>query len=528
MRNKQRGITLIALIITIIVLLILAGVTIAMIVGDNGILNQAINAREQTQLAREQEENVFAQYEELLNNGTNLSGDEEEVTDDIWKISKDITGKTSKVNIYLESIYYKPSFKEFFAREFSVWALENAYGLAFYDETDGVDFWFDLITLTAEYDGTEDEFLEEMGYDSYSEYEKMTVYSYSYGLYDVSDELSNQEQIEQIRNMIQENEELDSEYKIDVLKKYEEIVQQYEQQYSSVLEMPETIKNKEYTIIKPDGSFETYTGEELITNRVRVPVNENGEYNFVINSADNYEKGYNITISNIGDYIVEIGDYIYTYNCVPALPFYSYNVWQKVISELNIDMNITDYRLNFNGWNAYAKDDTKTEYEEILEEVNGEKVTAMYGTYAGCTNLTGFTEEKFAEYQESKSNDITDMYKNINIKIPNTVTNMVCTFCGASNLIIAPIIPERVENMYQLYMSCENLKIVAYEHMSGQGIRYWITSDYPVQNNLNTLFLLENSEIVFGDTILNEKIKRYNYDTNGDFYTDEDVVVFGE
>ena len=40
MRN-QKGITLIALVITIIVLLILAGVSIAMLTGDNGILTKA-------------------------------------------------------------------------------------------------------------------------------------------------------------------------------------------------------------------------------------------------------------------------------------------------------------------------------------------------------------------------------------------------------------------------------------------------------------------------------------------------------
>ena len=39
--RKNKGITLIALVITIIVLLILAGVTIATMTGDNGILTQA-------------------------------------------------------------------------------------------------------------------------------------------------------------------------------------------------------------------------------------------------------------------------------------------------------------------------------------------------------------------------------------------------------------------------------------------------------------------------------------------------------
>ena len=43
--NKQQGITLIALVITIIVLLILAGVSIAMLTGQNGILTQAQNAK---------------------------------------------------------------------------------------------------------------------------------------------------------------------------------------------------------------------------------------------------------------------------------------------------------------------------------------------------------------------------------------------------------------------------------------------------------------------------------------------------
>ena len=47
MRNNK-GITLIALVITIIVLLILAGVSIAMLTGENGILTQSQNAKTET------------------------------------------------------------------------------------------------------------------------------------------------------------------------------------------------------------------------------------------------------------------------------------------------------------------------------------------------------------------------------------------------------------------------------------------------------------------------------------------------
>ena len=49
--KNAKGITLIALVITIIVLLILVGVTIATLTGDNGILNQAGKAKEQTEKA---------------------------------------------------------------------------------------------------------------------------------------------------------------------------------------------------------------------------------------------------------------------------------------------------------------------------------------------------------------------------------------------------------------------------------------------------------------------------------------------
>ena len=54
-RSKQKGITLIALVITIIVLLILAGVSIATLTGQNVILTQANNAKENSEISEEKE-----------------------------------------------------------------------------------------------------------------------------------------------------------------------------------------------------------------------------------------------------------------------------------------------------------------------------------------------------------------------------------------------------------------------------------------------------------------------------------------
>ena len=54
-KNNNYGITLMALVITIIVLLILAGISIGMLSGDNSIIKQAGNAKTQTDIAEEKE-----------------------------------------------------------------------------------------------------------------------------------------------------------------------------------------------------------------------------------------------------------------------------------------------------------------------------------------------------------------------------------------------------------------------------------------------------------------------------------------
>lgn len=50
--KKQEGITLIALVITIIIMLILAGISVASITGPNGLLTRALNARSEDEKAK--------------------------------------------------------------------------------------------------------------------------------------------------------------------------------------------------------------------------------------------------------------------------------------------------------------------------------------------------------------------------------------------------------------------------------------------------------------------------------------------
>ena len=70
--KKNKGITLVALVVTIIVLIILAGISINLLLGDSGIITIAKKAKENTELAKTEEEKALNDiYEQLENEGGN-------------------------------------------------------------------------------------------------------------------------------------------------------------------------------------------------------------------------------------------------------------------------------------------------------------------------------------------------------------------------------------------------------------------------------------------------------------------------
>ena len=122
MKNKKffnEGITLIALVITIIVLLILAGVTIASLTGDNGILTRARQAQEDTKIqgalekvqiavlgsfnVRGGEANLL-DYQSLKENLEAIDGYESmsvtgEITEASFPITVTVDGEEMRINI---------------------------------------------------------------------------------------------------------------------------------------------------------------------------------------------------------------------------------------------------------------------------------------------------------------------------------------------------------------------------------------------------------------------------------------------
>ena len=66
--NSSKGITLIALVVTIIILIILSGISISMLTGQNGILTRAAEAKEKTEKAQAEEQSTLSELESQMNN----------------------------------------------------------------------------------------------------------------------------------------------------------------------------------------------------------------------------------------------------------------------------------------------------------------------------------------------------------------------------------------------------------------------------------------------------------------------------
>ena len=91
-KARNKGVTLIALVVTIVVLLILAGVTIATLTGENGIIQRAVEAREKTEVATLEEKIKLITAESIINE---YAGDSEEKT--AQEIQNELNGQGENV-----------------------------------------------------------------------------------------------------------------------------------------------------------------------------------------------------------------------------------------------------------------------------------------------------------------------------------------------------------------------------------------------------------------------------------------------
>ena len=190
-RQKNQGITLIALVITIIVLLILAGVSLSLVAGENGILKRATTAVDKNNQAQINEEVELAMadlktayYEDFYDKGTTtdswseyaqaklqtgvdtnngklkLSGTQVTYTDSKGKVSTGTfdteTGKVvitdvnvvPKKTIQFTIVMAEGGFGE--GQSFSFEAYENETWAEWYQRVEGTDIVKDIETASNE------------------------------------------------------------------------------------------------------------------------------------------------------------------------------------------------------------------------------------------------------------------------------------------------------------------------------------------------------------------------------------------
>src|SRR5574344_2283598 len=100
MVNGQKGITLIALIITVIVMLILAGVAISVLTGQDGLFDKTVGAAEKYNQSVANEtatlDNLMAQLDQYINGVPNNGGGQtptvpdEKKKDGSWNATKSV------------------------------------------------------------------------------------------------------------------------------------------------------------------------------------------------------------------------------------------------------------------------------------------------------------------------------------------------------------------------------------------------------------------------------------------------------
>lgn len=120
--RNVRGITLIALVITIIVLLILAGVTIATLTGNNGILTRANEAKEKTEEAEIEEEIKLAWNSCTIDNYTE-TGDEDFYT--VENLNKYLNGNGEITSLFKDDDIYTISYTPYNSSDIYLYNIEN-------------------------------------------------------------------------------------------------------------------------------------------------------------------------------------------------------------------------------------------------------------------------------------------------------------------------------------------------------------------------------------------------------------------
>ena len=413
--KRERGITLIALVITIIVLLILAGVSIAMLTGQNGILTQANNAKiEQSHGAvREAMSLAYNEWKIEINTGSTtklastetvtIQGEEEKTKapttisffdflkttkgyiDDSGKIdvekltgSKQALGNGETTDIYtiteqsgVYAVYYNGEEGE---TSLQIWSTG--------DIVDWGSILEDANSNPEKYKHPEQKVSEEIGIGTDGEPVNMDKWDFRYN-YD--------------SNGYEPNVEVD---------------------YGDV-------NGNQYSGEIIDGRIEGFIPKYIYNE-------ENGEFLLVKSIDYLFYNCQELTYSpEIPDSVTSMGE--------------TFSGCTSLAQAPTIPDGVKDMSKTFSGCTSL------TQAPEIPDSV-----TIMMGTFSGCTSLT-----QAPEIPDSVTNMISTFSGCTSLAqaptIPDGVKDMSETFSGCTSLTQAPTIPDGVENMNVTFSGCTSL-----------------------------------------------------------------------
>ena len=275
----EKGITLISLVVTIIVIIILTGVSINLTLGENGIIKKAKQASQMYNNAQKDEQ-------ELLNNIYIEAFEDENkkiMGSGIWRINKNTEKNSLGIQIYVNSIYYSKiltlnEYKEqYFVKTYNDQMNKSGRAGIFNSVDEIVLYPLDGVCTSIEEvassrDMTREEFLAKMvdencSPDEYDKYIDMWLGEIGYT-----------------------NE--------DILK-IEEEYEEYKSSNQTIIEIPEEIEKAKYLIIYPDGTTEEILGSNLNSFRGMYYVRNNKDYTIKVARIDNANK-LEFILSNLG------------------------------------------------------------------------------------------------------------------------------------------------------------------------------------------------------------------------------------
>ena len=181
-KASTAGITLVALVVTIVVLLILAGITIVYVLGDNGVFNKASKAKVETELAKMEEQAGIIYADKFIEkqSGQIDSISNKDIIDELINKGNQIeirsTGEASITGISVNPTTVKIGQSQTATIKVSLKSSDNGDGNSYYAVVDGkyykINFSNSQLTIereatTLDKDTTEAETIEiETGYDT--------------------------------------------------------------------------------------------------------------------------------------------------------------------------------------------------------------------------------------------------------------------------------------------------------------------------------------------------------------------------